>query len=222
MRINILQHTPNEGPGAIRAWAQHHDHQLYIYHPYQFGVLPNASETDLLIILGGPMSPNDHTPWIIEERQLITALMEKNKPIFGACYGAQQIAKTLGANIIRAPHKEVGWAAVYRQNNVIPGVPPQLTALHWHEEMFELPETAQLLFSSELVPNQGFLVKKNIVGLQFHFEPQADDIREIALNDYAYPENNNALQQTAADIMATAVPTENREVLFAILDFITQ
>lgn len=22
MRINVLQHTPNEGPGAIKAWAE--------------------------------------------------------------------------------------------------------------------------------------------------------------------------------------------------------
>ncbi|GEP25304.1 hypothetical protein LDI01_28970 [Lentilactobacillus diolivorans] len=36
MRINVLQHTPNEGPGAIALWAQQHQHQLYIYHPYQF------------------------------------------------------------------------------------------------------------------------------------------------------------------------------------------
>ncbi len=30
MRINVLQHTPNEGPGAIALWAQQHQHQLYI------------------------------------------------------------------------------------------------------------------------------------------------------------------------------------------------
>lgn len=26
MRINVLQHTPNEGPGAIALWAQQHQH----------------------------------------------------------------------------------------------------------------------------------------------------------------------------------------------------
>ena len=27
MRINVLQHTPNEGPGAIRAWAEENGHE---------------------------------------------------------------------------------------------------------------------------------------------------------------------------------------------------
>lgn len=61
MRINILQHTPNEGPGSIRNWAEKYGHKIYVYHPYQFnGILPTADQTDMLIILGGPMSPNDH------------------------------------------------------------------------------------------------------------------------------------------------------------------
>lgn len=28
MRINVLQHTPNEGPGAIAQWAALHHHSL--------------------------------------------------------------------------------------------------------------------------------------------------------------------------------------------------
>ena len=46
MRINILQHTPNEGPGVIRDWATEHHHELYIYHPYfNGGIIPNVKET---------------------------------------------------------------------------------------------------------------------------------------------------------------------------------
>ncbi|HJG49295.1 MAG TPA: type 1 glutamine amidotransferase, partial [Limosilactobacillus ingluviei] len=37
MRINVLQHTPNEGPGSIQDWAHANNHELYVYHPYQFG-----------------------------------------------------------------------------------------------------------------------------------------------------------------------------------------
>ena len=96
MRINILQHTPNEGPGVIRDWATEHHHELYIYHPYfNGGIIPNVKETDLLIILGGPMSPNNEDKWIFEERELIRNLIQQNKPIFGICFGAQQITKSL-------------------------------------------------------------------------------------------------------------------------------
>ena len=37
MKITVLQHTPNEGLGMIRDYAHLHKHELYVYHPYQFG-----------------------------------------------------------------------------------------------------------------------------------------------------------------------------------------
>ncbi len=222
MRINVLQHTPNEGPGAIQAWADEREHEFYVYHPYQFGSLPTAEKTDLLVVLGGPMSPNDDLPWIKQERALIKQLLAQHKPIFGACYGAQQIAKTLGYQIGKAPHKEVGWAPVYRQSTAVPGIPEKLDALHWHEEMFEVPYEAQLLFSSDLVKNQGFLLGDNVIGLQFHFEPLADNVREMAVNDDQYPLEHNDLHQTPQEIIDHGVPAENKRVMFSLLDFITK
>jgi GMP synthase-like glutamine amidotransferase len=220
MRINILQHTPNEGPGAIQTWSQQHHHDLYVYHPAQFGVLPTAAETDLLIVLGGPMSPNDDLPWIAAERQLIANLLAQQRPIFGACFGAQQIASVLGAPVTTATAKEVGWAPVYRQTDVLPDLPATLTALHWHGEMFGLPEGAQLLFTSDLVHNQGFIYHQNVVGLQFHFEPLPDNLREIVINDAAYTAGS-ALNQTPQAILDHGVPPENEAVMHQILDFIT-
>lgn len=220
MRINVLQHTPNEGPGTIQEWSQDHGHEMYVYHPYQFGNLPTADETDMLIILGGPMSPNDDLTWIKQERVLIQQLLEAHKPIFGACYGAQQIAKTLGYAIKKAPHKEVGWAPVYLKSDIIPNIPEKLTALHWHEEMFEVPEQADLLFSSDLVKNQGFVMNGNVIGLQFHFEPTADNVREIAVNDDQYPLDHNDLHQNGKEIIQHGVPAENKRVMYRLLDFI--
>lgn len=220
MRINVLQHTPNEGPGMIADWAALHGHEMYVYHPYQFGQLPRAAETAMLVILGGPMSPNDDLPWIKQERDLIQTLLDKDIPIFGACYGAQQIVKTLGYPITKAPVKEVGWAPVYRQSTVIPGIPAKLTVLHWHEEMFAIPAAAELLFSSERVANQGFVLNHRIAGLQFHFEPQANNVREMVVNDFPYI-TGSVLGQTAAEILATPIPAANRTTLYQILDYIT-
>lgn len=222
MRVNILQHTPNEGPGAIKTWADNHHYELYVYHPETFGKLPTANETDLLVILGGPMSPNDNLEWIKQERVLIKRMLDAGKPMFGACLGAQQIAMTTGAKILDAPHKEVGWAPVYLKDTTLPDIPKELTALHWHQQMFEIPVGAKLLFSSDLVENQGFLLGDNVIGLQFHFEPEEDNVREIAINDSGYPLENNDLNQTAEEIIAHGVPKENKEVMFKLLDFITK
>lgn len=220
MHLNVLQHTPNEGPGMIAIWAQQRGYTMTVYHPYQFGHLPTAADTDLLVILGGPMSPNDDLPWIRQERCLIQALLDQHTPIFGVCFGAQQITKTLGYSVTKAPAKEVGWAPVYRQTTVIPNLPAQLNVLHWHEEMFAIPEAAQRLFSSDRVANQGFVWGHRVVGLQFHLEPTAANVREMVVNDFPYIAGS-ALHQTAAAILATPVPPENQRALFQILDDVT-
>lgn len=221
MRINVLQHTPNEGPGSIQEWSHVHGHQMYIYHPATFGILPTIEQTDMLVVLGGPMSPNDHDDWIQKERTLIREMLAVHKPVFGACFGAQQLSKTLGGTVTDAPAKEVGWAPVYRKADVIPNLPDKLIALHWHQQMFSIPEGASLLFSSDLVKNQGF-VYRNTVGLQFHFEPLPDNVREIVVNDGQYANNGNDLKQTPEDILQHGVPSENRDVMFKILDYISR
>ncbi|MFC6323745.1 type 1 glutamine amidotransferase [Companilactobacillus baiquanensis] len=221
MRINILQHTPNEGPGAIKDWAHLHGYEIYVYHPYVFGILPSAQETDMLVILGGPMSPNDDLDWIKKERDLIKQLLKDDIPMFGACYGAQQITKTLGYPVGKSPAKEVGWAPVYLQTHEIPEIPEKLMALHWHEEMFEIPKEAELLFSSDLLKNQGFVMNHRVIGLQFHFEPQEDDLKEIVVNDGSYAADSE-LNQTPKEIMDYKVPEENKIVMFKLLDYITE
>ena len=219
MIVNVLQHTPNEGPGSIQKWAHLHHHEFYVYHPYQFGILPTAEETDFLVILGGPMSPNDDLPWIKQERQLIKKLLAKNVPILGICYGAQQIVKTLGYQVKKAPVKEVGWGPVTVQTDMIKGLPHELTVLHWHEEMFEIPQEAKILFSNDNLQNQGFVLGKQAVGLQFHLEPEEDNLKEIVVNDAQYI-SGSVFQQTAEQIILAPISPANEAAMFSILDYL--
>ena len=221
MRINVLQQTPNEGPGSIQEWADLHQHDFYVYHPYQFGILPVAATTDLLVILGGPMSPNDDLPWIEQERQLIKQLFQEKKPVLGVCFGAQQIVKTLGYQIKKASVKEVSWGPVKLQSKLITGLPESLEVLHWHEEMFEIPDEAEILFANDNLQNQGFVLGKQAVGLQFHLEPAKDNIKEIVVNDSQYL-SGSMFKQTAKQIIEHPVPKENKRAMFRILDYLTE
>ena len=221
MRINVLQHTPNEGPGAIKAWAEDRGNKVYVYHPETFGIFPKADETDMLVVLGGPMNPGDDLPWLEEERQLIKDCLKQHLPILGICLGAQQIAICLGSSVYPAAHKEVGWAPVYKQNDAIAGLPDKLLALHWHQDMFEMPAESHMLYSSDLLANQGFLVNGNVIGLQFHLEPLADNVREIVINDGAYAESGNDLHQTPAEILAQPLPSANKRAIYTMLDYLS-
>ena len=74
------------------------------------------------------MNPDDEMPWIQSERELILVLMAQNKPIYGACFGAQQISKALGYAVLKSPVKEVGWDDVYLESEIIPNIPSRLKA----------------------------------------------------------------------------------------------
>lgn len=128
MRINVLQHTPNEGVGYIGEWAKERGHDI---HPYcNEGVLPRDDEPDMLVILGGLMNSDNNIPWIKNERQLILELMGQNKPIYIACFDAQQISKALGYEVLKPPVKKVGWDNIYLEFDIIPNIPDQLIAFH--------------------------------------------------------------------------------------------
>ena len=85
-----------------------------------------------------------------------------------------------------------------------------------------MPKEARLLFSSDLVKNQGFLLGDNVIGLQFHFEPQIDNVREMAVNDNQYPLDHNDLHQDPQEIIDHGVPAANKAVMFKLLDYITK
>ena len=82
MRLNVLQHVSDEGPGAILNWANDHQATVTVYHPNDFGLLPTVDETDLLVVLGSPASPNDDDQWIKDERALIKGMLTAKKPVF--------------------------------------------------------------------------------------------------------------------------------------------
>ena len=60
-----------------------------------------------------------------------------------------KLLKALGYTVGKSPVKEVGWNKVYLESSIIPNIPKELMALHWHEETFYIPKNAQLLFSSQ-------------------------------------------------------------------------
>ncbi len=222
MRVNVIQHTPNEGPGGIAKWSEQRGHQMYTYHPYAFaGKLPRIEQTDLLVLLGGPMGPYDHDKWLEQERILISEAMRKKIPILGVCLGAQQIAVTLGANVKAAPAKEVGFAPVSLKSKEITGLPASLVPLHWHQDMFELPDGAQLLYTGKILTNQSFVIPEQAIGLQFHLEPLPDNLREMVINDGDYVQGS-VLGQSAGEILQHGIDQQNQLALFRMLDYLTK
>jgi len=190
MRVHIFMHVDFEGPGNMATWFATHGHPVRYTRFYEdLPALPELSEFDLLVIMGGPMSVNDELrfPWLIMEKCFIRSAMDADKGVLGVCLGAQLIASTLGSAIHAAPYREIGWYPVSavscpsRHDDRLV-FPERIEVFHWHGETFDLPEGADLLASSRAVPNQAFQYGGKVVALQFHLETTQESAARIIEN----------------------------------------
>jgi GMP synthase-like glutamine amidotransferase len=187
MHIHYLQHVDFEGPAYIEQWAKDKGHLLSGTRLYNKEPLPDLQEIDLLIVMGGPMGVSDEEqhPWLKEEKAYISKAIALDKRVLGICLGAQLLAQVLGAEVVRAPLREIGWFPVKLENNhpLLADLPASFVAFHWHGDMFEIPKGALHIFSSEGCPHQGFIYRDQVVGFQFHFETTPESLSALLASD---------------------------------------
>jgi GMP synthase (glutamine-hydrolysing) len=128
--------------------------------------------------MGGPMSVNDagRLPGLAAEIDWIGAAMSSGTPVLGVCLGAQLIAAAAGATVAPGPKPELGVSPVEildAEDALLGGVAPQIPALHWHLECFDLPDGAQPLARSPQTPLQAFRLGTTAWGLLCHLEADA-------------------------------------------------
>jgi GMP synthase (glutamine-hydrolysing) len=189
MKIHYFQHVPFEGLGLISDWAGARGHSLSATGFYDGGKIPAINDYDALVIMGGPMSVHDGGiyPWLADEKAHIKSAIEAEKPVLGVCLGAQLIADVLGAEVSKAPTKEIGWFPIAWSdaamgNPLLAGVNPAVNVFHWHGEQFAIPKGAIHLTSSKACANQAFLYADKVLGLQFHLEMDEEGIDKIIEN----------------------------------------
>lgn len=207
MRIAVIQHVPFEGPAAIADWTLARGHNLSVRHLYRGDRLPELSEFDMLVVMGGPMSANDEAAlaWLAPEIARVREAIAAEKLVFGVCLGAQIIAKTLGAKVYKGAQKEIGWFPVHAEGShpLLEGLPHVFVAFHWHGETFDLPEKAERLASTAVTPNQAFAVGGNVLGLQFHMEATKESAE--ALVAQASDEIGDGLYEQKPDAILAGV-----------------
>jgi GMP synthase-like glutamine amidotransferase len=185
MRVHIFQHVEYEGLGSIRSWLNDRKIAATSTRFFESHQLPDISRIDLLIAMGGPMSVNDEAvyPWLVEEKDFIRKMIEKDKRVLGICLGAQLIAAAAGTPIRKNSRREIGWFNLRGysppSNGSFLRLPEKFRAFHWHSETFELPAGAVLLAGNTVCRNQAFQLGKRIIGLQFHLEVTPHSLREM-------------------------------------------
>lgn len=177
MRIHVVKHVPFEGPALIARWALERGHSL-TESLSLFEEHPPLGEFDLLVVMGGPMSADDHAahPWLDAEKRFVEESVSAGRSVLGVCLGAQVIASALGAEVRRNAQKEIGWYPVQTtpeaaDDPVLSALPERLVVGNWHGDTFGIPDGGTLAASSAACPNQAFSIDAGrVVGLQFHLE----------------------------------------------------
>lgn len=189
MKVLILKHVENEGPGLIEDYLMEKEISYQIIDLSLSPYLPKPDAFSHIVILGGPMNvyEEDRYPFLRFEDLFIKEAIQRGKFILGICLGAQLIAKALGAKVLKAPTKEIGWYEVSLtgwglQDRLFFNVPHTFPVFQWHEDTFEIPKSAKLIATSAIVPHQAFRYGENVYGLQFHLEVTEEMIQEWVEN----------------------------------------
>ena len=221
-------HVPFEGPGIITDWIGEKGHQLHYTRFYEGDVLPDASDVDLLIIMGGPMDVFDYHvhPWMGDEIEWVKEYISLEKPVLGICLGAQIIANALGEEVFPGPNREIGWHNLQffpslGDFKICKDLPATRKVFHWHGDTFNIPEGATRIAASQAFPNQGFIYKNKVVALQFHLEVTPESVRELVENCRDELVDGPHIQ-TEKEILAEQNYFEsNQKVLFQFLDYLS-
>lgn len=181
--IVALRHVSFEHLGSLVPLARKWGHRI---HYLEVGVddlgAIEATEPDLLVVLGGPIAAYDerHYPYLSRELALIEARLKSGLPLLGICLGAQLIARAMGARVYAGERAEIGWGPLQiteagRQSCLAPLSDDGAQVLHWHGDTFDLPAGTRGLAASELYPNQAFSAD-SVLALQFHLEVLSAEI----------------------------------------------
>jgi GMP synthase (glutamine-hydrolysing) len=145
--------------------------------------LSPAKDTDLLVVLGGPIGiyEVDRYPFLKQELATIEAAVKKGIPVVGICLGCQALAAVLAARVYPGKQKELGWdeMALTEEGMASPLAAIEgIRVLNWHGDTFDLPAGATRLASTAITPNQAFTYGPKVLALQFHVELTERDLEK--------------------------------------------
>lgn len=135
---------------------------------------------DLVVAMGSNWSTYwDHVAEPVQAEQVLLAeAISRGIGILGICFGAQQLAVTLGGEVTSAKIPEIGWYQVFPVAEATNSTPDCLTRgdwMQWHYDRFSVPAGATTLADSPAGPQ--VMVCGRALGLQFHPEASESIVR---------------------------------------------
>lgn len=230
MQVHFVVHESYEGPGAFAHWAASRGHDARYSRVYLGERVPgSAAGIDLLVVLGGPQSPEttlDECPHFDSgaEQALINAVIAAGAMVVGSCLGAQLLGRALGAAAEPAEEPEIGVYPVRltadgAADPRLAGFRPALDVGHWHHDMPGLTPGARVLASSDGCSRQIVRYGEFGYGFQCHPEFTRESVAALIANSAAELAGSAGLPyvQNAAELLGCSFEAMNA-ALFGFLD----
>jgi GMP synthase-like glutamine amidotransferase len=175
----VLQHHPDEDPGALRGLLEGAGFALETVELDAGEAIPELDPFDMLVVMGGPQHvwEEKEYPWLVDEKAALNRwVAELRRPCLGVCLGHQLVADALGGTVRAMAVPEIGVHDIELTpegvaDPVVGVLPRLLPGLQWHEaEVVEPPPGAVVLARNEHSAVQALRVPPLTWSVQFHLE----------------------------------------------------
>ena len=170
----------------------------------------DLSAYDGFIITGSPASVHDDEPWVHRLMQVIREIRDRDRPVFGACFGHQAIAKALGGRVGKNPG---GWVFGLAETQM-EGAPIRLYAAHV-EQVTQLPEGAEPLGGNADCPFGAYRIGPRVLTTQYHPEI-TEDFASALVEEYRDKLPSEVAERAKASLIR---PAETARMAQRIVDF---
>jgi len=162
-----IGHTAVTDAGAqVRVWDAIHDEPA-----------PSLDDVSGVVIFGSSYNIEhvDEQPFIDQLRAITLDALDRGTPYLGICFGAQMIARSLGAEIRKAPVREIGYVPLRplhaaADDQLLSHYADGDQVFQWHMDTFDLPAEAEQLAAGDQVAAQAFRIGDRTWATQFHLE----------------------------------------------------
>lgn len=223
MKLLLIRNCETEGFGYIEEYLIENKIEYSIFEAYREVEFPNPNETGAVIVGGTPLSACniDRYKYLVNEWNFLKDILDSGKPYFGICFGAQILARLLGADVKRNPVMEIGNYEVSltesgKRSKYFLGFHEKFPVFHWHGDTFDIPDNAHQLVTGIDCINQSFCLG-NAIGVQFHLEVSPDEAAKWA---DMYSDELKVIGKTKAQIVedCAKIANELKSLTFKLMD----
>ena len=208
--VAVLHHLERPFLGQVEGPLRAAGLTLDERHVLRGDALPDLGAIDAVVSLGGEMSVRDidRHPALGAEAAFLRSAFDQGLPVLGVCLGGQLLAHALGARV-RLAGRVLEWrdlepTEAALDDPIFSRLPTPVPALHFNEDVFDLPAGAVELLTGEGEGVEAFRAGERAWAVQYH-----PDVDGLALDGW-YADFGSWIDAIGVDLGRMRAATDER------------